>query len=311
MNMPAISVIMSIKNDEGDYLSQSIESILNQSFKKFEFIIILDGSDRGTIKKIEYYKNLDPRLRIFYQENLGLTKSLNIAIRKSRSDLIVRQDYDDVSDLNRLDFLYKYMIKNLDIVLLGSNCIKINNNNKIIGKIKVECNYKKLKKKILYFNPLIHPSVIFRKKILKEFNFYNENYIVSQDYELWSKVSKKYKIANINQYLLKLRIHKNSVSSSNNFLQRKNSFLINVKNNFKKYEKIIDANIEADLFYIKKLFNNNDKEVFDFINSRMYVLFYDKIKVYSFFTYNVRTLYLILIYYFYRPKYLILRLLNK
>ena len=311
MNMPAISVIMSIKNDEGDYLSQSIESVLNQSFKKFEFIIILDGSDRGTIKKIEYYKNIDPRLRIFYQENLGLTKSLNIAIRKSRSDLIVRQDYDDVSDLNRLDFLYKYMIKNLDIVLLGSNCIKINNDNKIIGKIKVECNYKKLKKKILYFNPLIHPSVIFRKKILKEFNFYNENYIVSQDYELWSKVSKKYKIANINQYLLKLRIHKNSVSSSNNFLQRKNSFLINVKNNFKKYEKIIDANIEADLFYIKKLFNNDDKEVFDFINSRMYVLFYDKIKVYSFFTYNVRTLYLILIYYFYRPKYLILRLLNK
>ncbi len=311
MNMPAISVIMSIKNDEGDYLSQSIESILNQSFKEFEFIIILDGSDRGTIKKVEYYKNLDPRLRIFYQENLGLTKSLNIAIKKSRSDLIVRQDYDDVSDLNRLDFLYKYMIKNLDIVLLGSNCIKINNNNKIIGKIKVECNYKKLKKKILYFNPLIHPSVIFRKNILKEFNFYNENYIVSQDYELWSKVSKKYKIANINQYLLKLRMHKNSVSSSNNFLQRKNSFLINVKNNFKKYEKIIDANIEADLFYIKKLFNNDDKEVFDFINSRMYVLFYDKIKVYSFFTYNVKTFYLILIYYFYRPKYLILRLLNK
>ena len=137
MNMPAISVIMSIKNDEGDYLSQSIESILNQSFKKYEFIIILDGSDRDTTKKVEYYKNIDPRLRIFYQENLGLTKSLNIAIRKSRSNLIVRQDYDDVSDLNRLDFLYKYMIKNLDIVLLGSNCIKINNNNKIIGNIKV------------------------------------------------------------------------------------------------------------------------------------------------------------------------------
>lgn len=311
MNMPAISVIMSIKNDEGDYLSQSIESILNQSFKKYEFIIILDGSDRDTTKKVEYYKNIDPRLRIFYQENLGLTKSLNIAIRNSRSDLIVRQDYDDVSDLNRLDFLYKYMIKNLDIVLLGSNCIKINNNNKIIGKIKVECNNKKLKKKILYFNPIIHPSVIFRKKILKEFNFYNENYIVSQDYELWSKVSKKYKIGNINQYLLKLRIHKNSVSSSNNFLQRKNSFLINVKNNFKKYEKVIDENIDEDLFYIKKLLNNDDKEVFDFINSRMYVLFYDKIKLYSFFTYNVRTLYLILIYYLYRPKYLILRLLNK
>ena len=56
--MPSISVIMSIKNDEGNYLSQSIESILNQSFKNFEFIIILDGSDKNTIQKVEYYKNL-------------------------------------------------------------------------------------------------------------------------------------------------------------------------------------------------------------------------------------------------------------
>ena len=145
--MPAISVIMSIKNDEGNYLSQSIESILNQSFVNFEFIIILDGSDKNTIQKVQYYKNLDPRLRIFNQKNLGLTKSLNIAIRKSRADLIVRQDYDDVSELNRLEYLYKFMLKNLDIVLLGSNCSKINEKNVIIGKIKVECNHIKLKKK--------------------------------------------------------------------------------------------------------------------------------------------------------------------
>ncbi len=301
---------MSIKNDEGNYLSQSIESILNQSFKNFEFIIILDGSDKNTIQKVEYYKNLDPRLRIFNQKNLGLTKSLNIAIRKSRADLIVRQDYDDVSELNRLEYLYKYMLKNLDIVLLGSNCSKINEKNTIIGKIKVECNHIKLKKKISYFNPLIHPSVIFRKKILSEFNFYNENYSVSQDYELWSKVSKKYKISNINYYLLRLRIHKKSVSSNNNFLQRKYSFLINVKNKDKKLEKIIDENMNADIFEYIRLIKSDDKQVIDFINSRMFVLFYDKIKIYSVFKYNANTLFLILIYYFYRPKYLILRLLN-
>lgn len=308
--MPAISVIMSIKNDEGNYLSQSIESILNQSFVNFEFIIILDGSDKNTIQKVQYYKNLDPRLRIFNQKNLGLTKSLNIAIRKSRADLIVRQDYDDVSELNRLEYLYKFMLKNLDIVLLGSNCSKINEKNVIIGKIKVECNHIKLKKKISYFNPLIHPSVIFRKKILSEFNFYNENFSVSQDYELWSKVSKKYKISNINYYLLRLRIHKKSISNKNNFLQRKYSFLINIKNEFKKLEKIIDENINEDIFEFIKLIKSDDKQVINFINSRMFVLFYDKIKIYSVFKYNVNTLYLILIYYFNRPKYLILRLLN-
>ncbi len=308
--MPAISVIMSIRNDEGNFLSQSIESILNQSFKNFEFIIILDGSNKITKQKVEYYKNSDPRLSIINQNNLGLTKSLNVAIRKSRADLIVRQDYDDVSELNRLEYLYKYMLKNSDIVLSGSNCIKINEKNSIIGKIKVESNYKKLKKKITYFNPLIHPSVIFRKKILEEFNFYNENYSVSQDYELWSKVSKKYKISNNNSYLLKLRIHKDSISSNNNFLQRKYSFYINIKNKFTKFEKIIDQNINSDIFEFIKLIENEDKEIINFVNSRMFVLFYDKIKIYSLFRYNFKTLCLILIYYFNRPKYLILRLLN-
>ena len=308
--MPAISVIMSIRNDEGNFLSQSIESILNQSFKNFEFIIILDGSNKITKQKVEYYKNSDPRLSIINQNNLGLTKSLNVAIRKSRADLIVRQDYDDVSELNRLEYLYKYMLKNSDIVLSGSNCIKINEKNSIIGKIKVESNYKKLKKKITYFNPLIHPSVIFRKKILEEFNFYNENYSVSQDYELWSKVSKKYKISNNNSYLLRLRIHKDSISSNNNFLQRKYSFYINIKNKFTKFEKIIDQNINSDIFEFIKLIENEDKEIINFVNSRMFVLFYDKIKIYSLFRYNFKTLCLILIYYFNRPKYLILRLLN-
>ena len=308
--MTEISVIMSIKNDEGNFLTQSIESILNQSFKNFEFIIILDGSNKFTKQKVEYYKNLDSRICIIYQENQGLTKSLNTAIKKSRADLIVRQDYDDVSELKRLEYLYNYMLENLDIVLLGSNCIKINEKNRIIGKIKVECNHKKLKKNILYFNPFIHPSVIFRKKIIEEFDFYNEKYSVSQDYELWSKVSKKYKISNINNYLLKLRIHKDSVSSKNNFLQRKYSFLINIKNKFKKLDKILDENIDADIFEYIKLFENENKEIINFVNSRMYVLFYDKIKLYSLFTYNFKTLYLILIYYFYRPKYLILRLLN-
>jgi glycosyltransferase involved in cell wall biosynthesis len=309
--MILISVIMSIQNDENNYLKQSIESILNQSFKNFEFIIVLDGSNQDTFEKVNYYKLKDLRIRVIKQNNQGLTKSLNSAIKESKSNLIVRQDYDDISDSKRLEYLYNYMKKNTDIVLSGSNCIKINDKNLIIGKIKVENNSSKLKKQILYFNPLIHPSVIFRKNILKEFNFYNENYQVSQDYELWSKVSKKYKIGNVNSYLLRLRIHKKSVSNLNNFLQRKYSFFINLKNKFNNYEKIIDKNLTIDLFNINNLLNSKDKELLNYINSRLYVLFYDKIKGYSVFKYNVKTLILIIKYYFYRPKYLILRILNK
>ena len=80
---------------------------------------------------------------------------------------------------------------------------------------------------------------------------------------------------------MKLRIHKNSVSNKNNFLQRKCSLLINIKSKYEKYENIIDENINIDFSQITKLLDNKDKDVLNFINSRLFVLLYDKIKTYS------------------------------
>lgn len=307
---PTISVIMSVKNDINNYLEESIKSILNQSFTNFEFLIVLDGSDDYTVKKINRFKEIDKRIKTINQPNRGLTRSLNTAINLSTAELIVRQDFDDISKKNRLKHLVEYMNINNNVVIAGSNCNKINTFGKKIGRINVENNLSKLKNQFTFFNPIIHPTVIFRKNILKEYNFYNERYKVSQDYELWSKVSSKYLVGNVNDYLVDLRTHNSSISSQNNYLQRKYSFMIMLKNKFNELEKKIDNNLSLDILEFFNLLEGEHINIKEFAISRMYVLFYDKIKTFSIFSYNIKILSLIMQYYYNRPKYLILRLIQ-
>ena len=307
---PTISVIMSVKNDINNYLEESIKSILNQSFTNFEFLIVLDGSDDYTVKKINRFREIDKRIKTINQPNRGLTRSLNTAINLSTAELIVRQDFDDISKKNRLKHLVEYMNINNNVVIAGSNCNKINTFGKNIGRINVENNLSKLKNQFTFFNPIIHPTVIFRKNILKEYGFYNERYKVSQDYELWSKVSSKYMVGNVNHYLVDLRIHNSSISSQNNYLQRKYSFMIMLKNKFNELEKKIDNNLSLDILELFNLLEGEHINIKEFAISRMYVLFYDKVKTFSIFSYNIKILSLIMHYYYNRPKYLILRLLQ-
>ena len=110
---------MSVYNAE-EYLHDSINSILNQTFTNFEFLIMNDFSDDGSQKIIEKYSLLDKRIRLFNNNiNRGLTASLNELIKKSNSLLIARMDADDISHINRLDTQYKFMLKNQNVGVLG------------------------------------------------------------------------------------------------------------------------------------------------------------------------------------------------
>ncbi len=102
MGDPKISVVMAVYNGES-YLSQAIESILKQTYQDFEFIIINDGSKDHTWEIIQHYKSQDSRIISIFQENIGLTKSLNKGIQVAKGQYIVRQDADDISYLNRLN----------------------------------------------------------------------------------------------------------------------------------------------------------------------------------------------------------------
>ena len=304
--MTQLSVIMTVKDNENNYIQCSINSILNQSYKNFELIIVADGSNSETITLLKEYQANNKNIFIIIQKNVGITKSLNRAIESAKSDLIIRHDYDDISAPNRFEHLVNYMNNNQDTVICGSNCFKINMNNKKIGIIRTITNSKKLNRKLRYYNPIVHPSVIFRKKQIKNIGCYNEKFFVSQDYELWVRSSKLYKISNIDKYLYSLRIHKNSISYKKNYQQRINTFYINLFKEFPDFKINEFLNISpTDLI---NLIDQSDIKLVSFINSRVYVLFYDKVRIFKIFKYDLSTILKIFDYYINRPKYLYYRL---
>ncbi|MEK7104026.1 MAG: glycosyltransferase, partial [Patescibacteria group bacterium] len=147
---------------------------------------------------------------------LGLTKSLNIALRQAQGEFIARMDDDDISFKNRFFKQMDFMQKNPDIVLVGSFAFLINENGDTIGEKKLAINSQDIKKKLLFNNQIIHSSWFAKKDILIKEGLYNEKFKKAQDYEFVLRLATKYKIANLPENLLKYRVLKTSLSLQNN-----------------------------------------------------------------------------------------------
>ena len=201
-----ISVIMGVYNSK-EYLREAIESILNQTFKNFEFIIIDDGSNDGSSKILKSYDEKDPRIKIINNKNnIGLTASLNKGLKTAQYDFIARMDADDISKNDRLQKQYNFLKANKDVSVIGTSAIDIDKEGKIINHRKVPLTYDKIKKTIRTVNPIIHSSVMFRKKDILKIGGYNEKYRKVQDYELWFRcISNDIKLNNLEEELILYR----------------------------------------------------------------------------------------------------------
>ena len=183
--MPQVSVVTSVYNGE-KYLEECVDSILNQTFQNFEYIILNNGSTDGTPRILQRYT--DPRLRIIHQENLGISKSLNKGINLSNSDLIARLDADDFSSPKRLEKQVTFMEKHPDIVLCGSRWLELVGeklSKQIVDFVETD---QAIKKSMSLFNPFSHSAVIFRKKTFIKAGGYSNRLKYSQDYELWLRM---------------------------------------------------------------------------------------------------------------------------
>lgn len=208
---PLISVVMPAYNAE-KFLEESISSILNQTFNNFEFIIVNDGSKDKTKKIINSYKKKDKRIILLNNpRNLGLQVSLNKALKNARGKYIARMDADDISLPKRFEIQVEFLEKNKDIFLVGGSAIVINEKGEKMGCLIKGDNARRIKKKLLKSNPLIHPSIMFRNSQ----EYYREKFVCSEDYDLYLRLlSKRKKIVNIPQFLVKYRISKNSFVST-------------------------------------------------------------------------------------------------
>ena len=184
-------------------IEEAIESIINQTYKNLELLIMDDCSEDGSFEKIDYYKNKFENIRVFRnKKNLGLTKSLNLLIENSSGEFIARQDADDISQKNRLDTQMKYLIEN-DLDVCTSRAEILNSSKKIPGI----SYYLPLKIVMMYKNPFIHGTLLIKKHILEEVNFYDESFYYAQDYKLMNdliKKQKKIKILKDNLYILNM-----------------------------------------------------------------------------------------------------------
>ena len=207
--MSLISVIMSVHNGH-DCVDVAIESILNQSYDNFEFLIMDDCSEDNTDKILYKYQNLDNRIKVFQNnKKLGLTKSLNILATKSTGKFIARQDADDISFKNRLEIQYN-LLKNSKNDACSTRAITIQKSKKIPG-ISFYLPFKLL---IKIKNPVIHGSLMIHRQIFKDLGFYDEDFYYSQDYKLIKDlIVNKYKFKMINKVLYKLNT-KNNISTN-------------------------------------------------------------------------------------------------
>lgn len=218
---------MSVYNSE-KYLNESIESILNQTFIDFEFIIIDDCStDNSRIILSEYAKK-DNRIKRYTNEtNLGLTKSLNKGLKLAKGKYIARMDADDISYSNRFQAQLEFLERNKNIYLVGSWAVEIDERGNEIDFLKPNYLSEEVRKVLSIRNAIIHPSIMFRNEGKA---FYREKFKYAQDYDFYlCLLSKGKQFANIPDVLIKYRIGKTSISVKKNahqrlFAQKANSF---------------------------------------------------------------------------------------
>ena len=250
--MPKISVVMPVYNGE-KYLKEAIDSILNQTFTDFEFIIIDDGS---TDKTEQIIKSYDDK-RILYiknEKNLGVAESLNKGLDMAQGEYIARMDADDISMPKRFEKQIDFMDVHCEYGVCGTGVIIFQDDEYICQRMFSE-SHKALRVDLIFGNALAHPTVMIRKSISESVLLrYDEDFEKAEDYELWTRISNNIQIHSIKEPLLKYRIHENQVSTSSNTQQR--NAAMNVRYNVMK--RILGNSADKYIVSFNKYFENEE-----------------------------------------------------
>ena len=213
MGNPKITVLMPVYNGE-TYLAEAIESILNQTFADFEFLIIDDGSTDTTWNILINFH--DPRIRLVKNnQNIGITKTLNKGLQLARGNYIARMDADDICFPKRLQCQKTFLDENLNFAMVGSWIEIIDEIGRKIKRINFPIVPYLLKWRLLYTNTFAHSAVMFRKNAVLGISGYLDNYKHTEDYDLWSRLSIHWEIANIPVVLVSWRFCEESISVKN------------------------------------------------------------------------------------------------
>lgn len=297
-----ISVIMSTYKEDERLLRESIESILNQTYRDFEYIIILDYPDNDVHKSvIEEYALKDDRIHFYINEkNMGLTDSLSRGLSLCHGEYIARMDADDISLPDRLERQMKYLEKN-HYDLIGGITEMINENGSLLYSIKsVPTDPKKINKALRYSQCIAHPTWLGRKEVFEK-NAGYRHMPLCEDYDFTLRaVLNGFVVSNLNEAVLKYRMTSNSISRSNLFEQYlymsyitneyKNKGIASVDKAYAYVQQHLnekDSNkyLKANVIFNRMLQEMSDKQFLPFIKDGFCLLFSSKYylnKIYRF-----------------------------
>lgn len=297
-----ISVIMSTYKEDERLLRESIESILNQTYRDFEYIIILDYPDNDVHKSvIEEYALKDDRIHFYINEkNMGLTDSLNRGLSLCHGEYIARMDADDISLPNRLERQMKYLEKN-HYDLIGGITEMINENGSLLYSIKsVPTDPKKINKALRYSQCIAHPTWLGKKEVFEK-NAGYRHMPLCEDYDFTLRaVLNGFVISNLNEAVLKYRMTSNSISRSNLFeqylymsyitIEYKNNRIASVDKAYAYVQQHLnetdsDKYLKANVIFNRMLQEMSDKQFLSFIKDGFCLLFSSKYylnKIYRF-----------------------------
>ena len=230
---PLVTVYITNYN-YGKFIKKAINSVLNQTFKNYELIIIDDGSKDKSVEIIKEFQN-KKKIKIIYQKNKGLVVSNNLALRLSKAKYIMRLDSDDWLDPHALEIMSNILERDKRISLVFPDYYEVDKNGKILRQMRRH-NFKKVK---LFDQPAHGACTMIRKENLLDIGGYDEEFNCQDGYYLWLKFIKKYVVRNVNLPLFYYRQHEKSLSKNNKRILLNRSKIISKLQIKEKNKKIL------------------------------------------------------------------------
>lgn len=264
--MELVSVIMSTYNEPIFMLEKSIDSIINQSYKNIEFIIINDNPGRCDLSEyLEVKTKSDSRI-VYIKNicNMGLVNSLNTGIKIAKGKYIARMDADDISVPTRIELQMNYIKKN-QYDLIGANVKKINYDSKVIGEISVPSSHRKIVALQKYGSCLLHPTWFGIKSVFTDLDGYRNLY-ACEDYDFVMRaIQNGYKFGNVPKSLLLYRIRKNGISVSSEARQK--LLMYYISKNRKHINELTEKDFES--YISSDEYKKKEKKINVFIDAKM------------------------------------------
>ncbi len=211
MVAPTVSVLMGVYNGEA-FLAEAIESILHQTMKDFEFVIVDDGSTDGTGEILRRYAAADARVRVVTRGHEGLIASLNFGRGIAQGKYIARMDADDVAFPDRLAKQIAFLDAHPNVAVVGGAIQMINDRGVVLETIALPQSDDAIKELLLRENAMAHVTAVIRRDVLNAVGGYRRAFAQAEDYDLWLRVADQHELANLPDVLMHCRTRPDSVS---------------------------------------------------------------------------------------------------